>query len=135
MHSNAPLRIRTDLSVSRRVSVVPGHAPKVFVPYQNVLGTPSTSPASTLSHAKRHVFVSAAVTALHDGYVELDRDLLDHERDIEGDEDEVERLTAELEQAQLDAEGKQAKQHAARRLKWDYMIYVRQVTVGHSDRL
>ncbi|POY70925.1 hypothetical protein BMF94_6103 [Rhodotorula taiwanensis] len=111
------------LYLQPRVSVVPGHAPKVFVPYQNVLGTPSTSPASTLSHAKRHVFVSAAVTALHDGYVELDRDLLDHERDIEGDEDEVERLTAELEQAQLDAEGKQAKQHAARRLKWDYMIY------------
>ena len=67
------------------------------------------------------------MTELHDGYVELDRDLLEHERDLEGDEDEVDRLTAELEHSQLEAHGSLAKKEAARRLKWDYLIYVRQV--------
>lgn len=114
----------------RSVSVVPGHAPKVFVPYQNILtgpSTPSTSsspPASPPAHATRHVFVSAAVTSLQDGYVELDRDLLEHERDLDGDEQEVDRLTAELEQAQLEADGQREKRQAPRRLKWDYLIYV-----------
>ncbi|BGP56931.1 hypothetical protein JCM8202v2_004567 [Rhodotorula sphaerocarpa] len=111
------------------VSVVPGHAPKVFVPYQNILtgpSTPSTSsspPASPPAHATGHVFVSAAVTSLQDGYVELDRDLLEHERDLDGDEQEVDRLTAELEQAQLEADGQREKRQAPRRLKWDYLIY------------
>ncbi|GAA5977761.1 hypothetical protein JCM10908_005083 [Rhodotorula pacifica] len=106
------------LYLQPRVSVVPGHAPKVFVPYQNVLGAPSQAPRA------RHVFVSAAVTALHDGYVDLDRDLLEHEQDhLEGDEEEVDRLTEELEHAQLEAEGRTAKKAAVRRLKWDYLIY------------
>ncbi|KAG0658932.1 hypothetical protein C6P46_005552 [Rhodotorula mucilaginosa] len=121
------------LYLQPRVSVVPGHAPKVFVPYQNVLGTPASSTAAATATAAappplappkaRHVFVSAAVTELHDGYVELDRDLLEHERDLEGDEEEVDRLTAELEHSQLEADGTRAKKEAARRLKWDYLIY------------
>lgn len=126
-----------------RVSVVPGHAPKVFVPYQNVLGTPASSTAAATATAAappplappkaRHVFVSAAVTELHDGYVELDRDLLEHERDLEGDEEEVDRLTAELEHSQLEADGTRAKKEAARRLKWDYLIYVRRKSASESE--
>lgn len=127
----APICLEADHFLPpRSVSVVPGHAPKVFVPYQNILtgpSTPSTSsspPASPPAHATRHVFVSAAVTSLQDGYVELDRDLLEHERDLDGDEQEVDRLTAELEQAQLEADGRREKRQAPRRLKWDYLIYV-----------
>ena len=100
-----------------RVSVVPGHARKVFVPYKTLL------PAETDPRPAGHVLIHASATKITDQYIELDRDLLDHERDMEGDEEEVEKLTEELEDAKLDAV-KSKKALAGRRIKWDYMIYV-----------
>lgn len=99
------------------VSVVPGHARKVFVPYKTLL------PAETDPRPAGHVLIHASATKITDQYIELDRDLLDHERDMEGDEEEVEKLTEELEDAKLDAV-KSKKALAGRRIKWDYMVYV-----------
>ncbi|GAA5881251.1 hypothetical protein JCM16303_004864 [Sporobolomyces ruberrimus] len=99
-----------------RVSVVPGHANKVFVPYGTLL------PKESAPRAAGHVLIHASVNSITDNYIELDRDLLEHERDLEGDRDQVESLTEELEDAKLDAE-KSKKGLAGRRIKWDYMIY------------
>ena len=87
------------------------------MPYAELLPSESTPrPAG-------HVLIHAAATSITDKYIELDRDLLEHERDLEGDEDEVEKLTEELQDARLDAvQGK--KGLAGRRISWDYMIYV-----------
>lgn len=99
------------------MSVVPGHANKVFVPYGTLL------PKESAPRAAGHVLIHASVNSITDNYIELDRDLLEHERDLEGDRDQVESLTEELEDAKLDAE-KSKKSLAGRRIKWDYMIYV-----------
>lgn len=99
------------------VSVVPGHARKVFVPYKTLL------PAESDPRPAGHVLIHAGATKITEQYVELDRDLLEHERDMEGDEEEVEKLTEELEDAKLDAV-KSKKALAGRRIKWDYMVYV-----------
>jgi hypothetical protein len=171
------------------VSVVPGHAQKVFIPYTGVLPvTPadtavapsSTDPkvdeptsekdekseskngsdpvekseeeaveksaaaksaeeavkeAATLiakgpgvptsSHAPaRHVIIHATVTSVSEDWIEVDRDLLEHEMDLEGDDEEVAKLTDELEAAKLGAD-EDEKAPATRRLSWDYLIYVR----------
>ncbi|GAA5853693.1 hypothetical protein JCM3766R1_000592 [Sporobolomyces carnicolor] len=99
-----------------RVTVVPGHARKTFVPYAELL------PSESTPRTAGHVLIHAAATSITDKYIELDRDLLEHERDLEGDEDEVEKLTEELQDARLDAvQGK--KGLAGRRISWDYMIY------------
>ncbi|GAA5967323.1 hypothetical protein JCM3765_005601 [Sporobolomyces pararoseus] len=99
-----------------RVSVVPGHANKVFVPYSGVL------PQDSAPRSAGHVIIHASVTSINDKYIELDRDLLEHERDIGGDQDEVEKLTEELQDAKLDAE-RSKKALAGRRINWDYMVY------------
>ncbi|BGP26297.1 hypothetical protein JCM10295v2_005243 [Rhodotorula toruloides] len=102
-----------------RVSVVPGHAQKVFIPYGGVLPSPPPPPAPF----SRHVIVHATVTAITDEYIELDRELLENERDVGGDEDQVEKLTSELEEAKLDADSPREKRQVTRRLAWDYLIY------------
>lgn len=113
---------------SRRVSVVPGHAQKVFIPYGGVLPAPPPAPAPIA----RHVIIHASVTAITDEHIELDRDLLESERDVGGDEDEVEKLTNELEKAKLGAESPRERRQATRRLAWDYLIYVRFVPAGFA---
>ncbi|GJN92936.1 hypothetical protein Rhopal_005979-T1 [Rhodotorula paludigena] len=105
-----------------RVSVVPGHAAKTFIPLQGVVPGPAADTVDLSKKPARHVVVHASVTALSEDYVELDRDLLEHERDLDGDEEEVEKLTSELEAAKLDASPKQ-KKAATRRLSWEYLIY------------
>ncbi|GAA6019820.1 hypothetical protein JCM11491_000283 [Sporobolomyces phaffii] len=99
-----------------RVSVVPGHAKKVFVPTAGLL------PKEETPRPSGHVIIHASATAITDKYIELDRDLLEHERDLEGDQDQVDKLTEELQDAKLDAE-KSKKALAGRRISWDYMIY------------
>ncbi|GAA6037498.1 hypothetical protein JCM8097_008218 [Rhodosporidiobolus ruineniae] len=98
-----------------RVSIVPGHAEKVFIPFTSVIPKPNENNPSTLS---RHVLVHASVVSITEDYVEVDRDLLEHERDLDGDEDEVSKLAHELETAKLDGQT-----GATRRLSWDYLIY------------
>lgn len=158
-----------------RVSVVPGHAEKVFIPYTGVLPvTPAdtaVAPSSTdpkvsedtaaekpkssdpekpaaaktaeeavkeaaallakgpgvpaSSHPPaRHVIIHATVTSVSEDWIEVDRDLLDHEVDLEGDDEEVAKLTDELEAAKLGAK-EDEKAPATRRLSWDYLVYVR----------
>ncbi|GAA5821939.1 hypothetical protein JCM10212_005155, partial [Sporobolomyces blumeae] len=99
-----------------RVSVVPGHAEKVFVPYTGVL------PTDEKARCAGHVVIHASATSITDKYIELDRDLLEHERDMSGDDDEIERLTEELEDAKLEA-SQSRKALAGRRLGWDYIVY------------
>ncbi|GAA5906705.1 NAD(P)/FAD-dependent oxidoreductase [Sporobolomyces salmoneus] len=99
-----------------RVSVVPGHAHKTFVPYAGVL------PQESTPRSAGHVLIHASATSITDKYIELDRDLLEHERDLEGDSEEVEKLTEELQDARLDAV-QSKKALAGRRISWDYMIY------------
>jgi hypothetical protein len=166
------------------VSVVPGHAEKVFIPYTGVLPvTPadtavapsSTDPKPTeatdeksketgekvdkstdeegkkpiaaktaeeavkeaaaliakgpgvpaSSHQPaRHVIIHATVTSVSEDWIEVDRDLLEHEADFEGDDEEVAKLTDELEAAKLGAE-EDEKTPATRRLSWDYLVFVR----------
>ncbi|BGP42000.1 hypothetical protein JCM10449v2_005997 [Rhodotorula kratochvilovae] len=108
-----------------RVSVVPGHSAKTFIPYTGVIPSEANAANGTslpLSNQARHVVIHAAVTALNEDFIELDRDLLEHERDLEGEAEEVEKLTEELEAARLDAAPKD-KKAATRRLSWEYMIY------------
>ncbi|GAA5822649.1 hypothetical protein JCM3770_002854 [Rhodotorula araucariae] len=116
----------SDLYLHPRVTVVPGHSAKTFIPYTGVLPTDASATTDTttlpLSNQARHVVIHAAVTALHEDYIELDRDLLEHERDLEGEAEEVEKLTEELEAARLDAAPKD-KKAATRRLSWEYMVY------------
>ncbi|GAA6033811.1 hypothetical protein JCM8097_000353 [Rhodosporidiobolus ruineniae] len=102
-----------------RVSVVPGHAEKVFIPYSGVLPAPDPENKPTLS---RHVIVHASVTSINEDFIEVDRDLLENERDLDGDENEVSKLTDELEAAKLEAP-EEEKDPATRRLSWDYLIY------------
>ncbi|BGP18291.1 hypothetical protein JCM10213v2_006351 [Rhodosporidiobolus nylandii] len=160
--------------MSRSVSVVPGHAEKVFIPYTGVLPAPPAasipapppaesteasdaaasavakaveevkeaqkedaekaevkkeengdSPAAAAepaAHLARHVIIHASVTSINEDFIEVDRDLLEHERDIDGDENEVAKLTDELEAAKLEASVEE-KDPATRRLSWDYLIY------------
>ncbi|GAA5938540.1 hypothetical protein JCM3775_002154 [Rhodotorula graminis] len=108
-----------------RVSVVPGHSHKTFIPLGGIIPSPAaaaTNASLPLSNKARHVVIHASVTSLNDDFIELDRDLLEHERDLEGEADEIESLTDELESARLDAAPRD-KKLSTRRLSWEYMIY------------
>jgi len=110
-----------------RVSVVPGHSHKTFIPLGGIIPSPdaaATNASLPLSNKARHVVIHASVTSLSDDFIELDRDLLEHERDLEGEADEIESLTEELEAARMDAAPRD-KKRSTRRLSWEYMIYVR----------
>ncbi|GAA5846077.1 hypothetical protein JCM11251_003703, partial [Rhodosporidiobolus azoricus] len=102
-----------------RFSIVPGHAEKVFIPYTGTLPTETPKDGAPL---ERHVMIHAAVTSINEDFIEIDRDLTENERDLDGDENEVAKLTDELEAAKLEAPEDQ-KDPAARRLSWDYLVY------------
>lgn len=128
-----------------RLGVVPNQAHKAFIPYDNVilspslpalihLPSPSTSATSELLSAEppspttsepskpRSIFIHAGVTSIHEGYVTLDRDLTKNEYEDSSADDLADVLQGMGLAAEEDSDA-ESTEVGSRTVSWDYLIY------------
>ncbi|KAL8293564.1 hypothetical protein RQP46_000265 [Phenoliferia psychrophenolica] len=109
-----------------RHGVVPDHAHKAFIPYNNLFGSVAAPPTKTaaaaspvvevIPDARQSLVVHASVVKIGEGFIEIDRDLAAHE---ETADDDALELADRLASVGLDDEGSST----SRRIPYDYLIY------------